>query len=65
MGGACNTQGSYNKCIANISQKTERKETTWNTHKLEDIIKMNHKEIGKKDVDWINLARIRNNSSLF
>jgi hypothetical protein len=60
MSGEYNTHDRHEKCIQNFSLKPRREEII-RKHKRrwENDIKMNFKEIGYEDVDWVYLAQDR------
>jgi hypothetical protein len=62
MGGACKSHGIDEKLIQNYSRKIQKEEATCirlHKHRWKNNIKKNHKEIVCGDVDWILLARDR------
>jgi len=56
----CNTHGKDEKWIRNLVGKLERKRPLGTPrHSWEDNIKMDLRKIGSEDVDWMVLARDR------
>jgi hypothetical protein len=61
MGRACNTNGGEDECIKAIGGKARRKRPLGRTRRRwVDNIKMNLREIGWDDMDWIDVAQDRN-----
>jgi len=56
MGGACGTNGSEEKCVRDLVQKLEGKDRYLKPICRWDNIKMDLKNMGKGDVDWIDVA---------
>jgi hypothetical protein len=60
MGRECSMDWVAEKCIPGFGGKTGRiRLLGTHKHKWENIIKVDPKEIGVDDVDWINLAQNR------
>ena len=55
MGGACGTHGSEEKCVRDLMQKLEGKDRYLKPICRWDNIKMDLKNIGREDVDWIDV----------
>jgi hypothetical protein len=60
MGGACGMHGRDKKCTHNFSEKIKRAETTQETQRWENNIKMDLKEIAYEGVEWNHVAQGRN-----
>jgi hypothetical protein len=60
MDKACSTNGREEECISVIGGKAKRKETTRKTRRRwANNIKMDLREIGLGDMDWIYVAQDR------
>jgi hypothetical protein len=61
MGGTGSTHGRDHQYIQNFGRKTYREEATFETYacRWKDSIKMDLREIGWEDVDWMHLAKDR------
>jgi hypothetical protein len=60
MGGACTSDGGGRGVYRVLVRKPERKRPLGRRRRRwEDNIKMDHKEVGCGDVDWIELAQDR------
>jgi hypothetical protein len=60
MGGACSTHGEKRNACRNLVGKPEGKRSLGKPRrKWEDSIKMDLREIGWGDMDWIDLAQDR------
>jgi hypothetical protein len=56
----CRTHGEEKECIKDSGQKARKKRPLGRrTHKLEYNIKMDVREIGWDDMEWIHLAQDR------
>jgi len=56
MGGACGTHESEEKCLRDLVQKLEGKDRYLRTICEWDNIKIDPKNVGREDVDWIAVA---------
>jgi hypothetical protein len=60
MGGACNMDGRYEKCIYVLVVKPEGKRKLGiHRRRWEDNIRTNLREIGWERVDWMHVAQDR------
>jgi hypothetical protein len=66
MGRACSTNGGDEECIEDIGGKPERKEPLGRPRcRWVDIIKMDLREIGWDCMEWIELAKDRDQWRVF
>jgi hypothetical protein len=60
MSRVCSTNGQNTQCIEDIGGRNKRKEPLGRPrHRWIDNIKIDLKEIGFEDMDWIDLAQDR------
>ena len=59
MSGACSAYGGEERRIQGFGGETWEKETTWETLRWKDNIKMDFQEVGYGGMDWIDLAQDR------
>jgi hypothetical protein len=58
--GACSAHGGYEKCLQNSVGKLEGNRSHERPkNRLDNNIKMDHREVGFGDVDWVHLTQDR------
>jgi hypothetical protein len=58
MGGACGVHGGGERCIQHFGRPEGRRPLGRPRHRWEDNIKMDLREIGFGDLDWIHSALV-------